>query len=107
MIQASRTGTALYASPYDPEPRLQAYRQAGSYPVYVNVGISPQAVLDEWQTRVLPQFAILAIAWLGFIAISGIAYQRACNEDRFRAALWPPTRDPGAKGRQRTDSLEQ
>ncbi|MBI3517437.1 MAG: ATP-binding protein, partial [Proteobacteria bacterium] len=107
MIQASRTGTALYASPYDPEPRLQAYRQAGSYPVYVNVGISPQAVLEEWQSRVLPQFAILAIAWLGFVAISWVAYQRACNEDRFRTALWRATRDLEIKVRQRTESLEQ
>jgi len=48
-------------------------------------------VLEDWQTRALPQFAILAIAWLAFIAVSWIAYQRACNEDRFRAALWRAT----------------
>jgi two-component sensor histidine kinase len=86
---------------------MQAYRQAGRYPVYVNVGIAPQAVLDEWQARVLPQFAILAIAWLAFIAISWVAYQRACNEDRFRTALWRATRDLELKVRQRTESLEQ
>jgi len=107
MIQASRTGMALYASSYDPEPRIQAYRQAGTYPVYVNVAISPQAVLDEWKTRVMPQFAILAIAWLAVIAISWVAYNRACNEDRFRAALWRATRDLEVKVRQRTESLEQ
>jgi two-component system, sensor histidine kinase PdtaS len=98
---------ALYASSYDPEPRFQAYRQAGTYPVYVNVAISPQAVLDEWKTRVLPQFAILAVAWLAVIATSRVAYQRACNEDRFRAALWRATRDLEVKVRQRTESLEQ
>ncbi len=107
MIQASRTGMALYASGYDPEPLIQAYRQAGTYPVYVNVAISPQAVLEEWQTRTLPQFAILAIAWLAFIAVSWVAYQRACNEDRFRTALWRATRDLEVKVRQRTESLEQ
>jgi two-component sensor histidine kinase len=107
MIQASRTGLALYASGYDPEPRMQAYREAGGYPVYVNVGISPRAVLDQWQARVLPQFAILAIAWLAFTAISWVAYQRACSEDRFRSALWHATRDLEAKVRQRTESLEQ
>jgi two-component sensor histidine kinase len=106
MIQASRTGMALYASSYDPEPRIQAYRQAGTYPVFVNVAISPEGVLDQWQTRVLPQFAILAIAWLAFIAVSWVAYQRACNEDRFRAALWRATRDLEVKVRQRTESLE-
>jgi two-component sensor histidine kinase len=107
LIQASRTGVAQYASPYDPVARLQAYRQAGSYPIYVNVGIAPQTVIDDWQARVLPQFAILAIAWLAFIAISWVAYQRACNEDRFRAALWRATRDLELKVGQRTESLEQ
>jgi two-component system, sensor histidine kinase PdtaS len=106
LIQASRTGMALYASNYDPVPRMQAYRQAGLYPIYVNVGIAPQTVLEEWQARVLPQFAILAIAWLAFIAISWVAYQRACNEDRFRTALWRATRDLELKVRQRTESLE-
>jgi two-component sensor histidine kinase len=107
MIQASRTGTALYASDYDPEPRIQAYRQAGIFPVYVDVGISPRTVLHEWRIRVLPQFAILAIAWLAFVAVSWVAYQRARNEDRFRAALWLATRDLEDKVHQRTQSLEQ
>ena len=107
LIQANRTGIALYASSYDPVPRMQAYRQAGSYPIYVDVGIAPRIVLEEWQTRVLPQFAILAIAWLAFIAISWVAYQRACNEDRFRTALWRATRDLELKVSQRTESLEQ
>jgi len=106
MIQASRTGMALYASDYDPEPRIQAYRQAGTYPVYVDVGISPRIVLEQWRSRILPQFAILAIAWLAFIAISWVAYQRARNEDRFRTALWLATRDLEDKVRQRTRSLE-
>lgn len=107
LIQASRAGSALYSSGYDPIPRIQAYRQAGIYPVYVNVGISPQAVLMDWQTRALPQFFILAVAWLAFIAISWVAYQRAYNEDRFRAALWQATRDLEVKVRQRTERLEQ
>jgi two-component sensor histidine kinase len=77
LIDANPAGSWAGTGPYDDQIRLQSYRQALPFPLYVNVGVTQPAVLAAWRAQVLPQLAVALAAWLGLASLTTIAYRAA------------------------------
>ncbi len=71
-------------APFDGERHLYAYRQVGSYPLHVAMGVNRGALLQRWYANLRLFGAVAAIASALLLAVSWLAMRRAAAE---RAAV--------------------
>lgn len=61
--------TYVGASPVDNIERIYSFKKIGNYPLYINVGLSPDDILVEWKSEVYKLTIILA--FFIFVSIGG------------------------------------
>jgi len=100
------TATYLSKGSIDTTPRVFSYRKVDNYPLYINVGRSPDAYLAPWRNEATAMAFLSAVFAAGTLMTARLMHRNRRREEETRAELLRHHESLEESVRKRTAELE-